>query len=243
MATITDDYSHIEYFKQIAGPKLDPDHAPLEIFSWSPNGGAGIADRSIGTTQLDELAPAALRIIFAPQDYHHPHIASTILALVRRYEIPPAFILESVQSVTHSFGHRKREDGVDMTWFHFLSKNITPSTGEQDHNPTFGDGDCNFHANRQSHADYTWIRSSYFLRVEPKTHGTTTQGQNVVTLLCFGASGPLISRFRSLLTDANWSEGMNDPYSLVSIVLNDLTLQVDLVAWDLAQIFREVEKV
>ena len=68
----------------------------------------------------------------------------------------------------------------------------------------------------------TWHRSGYFL--EHNTTGTT--------LVCFGASKALVTRFQQLPA-AGWASIHADPLALLAIVLADLQLVIDEQVWAL----------
>jgi hypothetical protein len=243
MDSITDNPFSLDRFEKLSGPCSKSDQAELDILSWSEIGSAGITERTLGSEPLRNLPAVPLRIIFAPLDLHNPWVSLTVLGLVKQYGIPPAFLSERLQSVTHSFGHRKQRDDVELTWFHFLSKDITilPRNEHSDQFSKTKRGKTG--TVTQTHADYAWVRSSFFLRVEPQQSNTESMTQNTVILICFGSSFELQSRFRDLLNNINWSEAVKDPFTLLSIVIEDLSIRVDNIGWNLADVFRNEETV
>lgn len=82
------------------------------------------------------------------------------------------------------------------------------------------------------------MRSGYFLRwaVDSATNPE-------VTLICFDSSFYLKERFQQVPPSAIPMTAILDPYSLFVIILEELSLQMDNVVWDVTSVFRGVELV
>ncbi|KIW19460.1 hypothetical protein PV08_00032 [Exophiala spinifera] len=73
------------------------------------------------------------------------------------------------------------------------------------------------------HDNILWLRSAYFLRRDE--HG-------LLTLICFGASNPLVQRLESLPKSV-WDIVLTNPFNLFNTILADLHRQVDEQLWTL----------
>ncbi|KAL4798355.1 hypothetical protein BDV19DRAFT_356902 [Aspergillus venezuelensis] len=151
--------------------------------------------------------------------------------LVRQYAIPTALIEGETRSVTHGFGALDTSNGYRCCWFNYLCKNITiaevPGSGPVVSGPRTG------RHNRQS--DYTWVRSSFFLRWSLKPKAPPE-----ITLICFGEHG-VMDRFHRLSYKAVKDGVVHDPPSLFVVVLHELSSWMDEKAWDLASAFGGIE--
>ena len=114
----------------------------------------------------------------------------------------------------------------------------------------------NTHALRQ--ADYSWLRSAYFLKCLPESSQRQTENSESpsntfsatlglpnrnVTLLCFGAPTSLLVKFKSLLQSWHWEDALGDPFVLFQLVVDELFLQLDQTAWNLSAVFGNLEHV
>lgn len=169
------------------------------------------------------------------------------------FSIPSGFVSERLQSVSHSFGTRN-DDGAQCSWFHYLCKNITLQHTESGHaeivNPNIRTG-----AEPQSQADFSWHRAGFFLHAAPgrPPHSRSDSGHpdskgtgkiqqtTKVTLICFGAPPALEQRFYRLALHHSWVDALADPYTLFDIVLDELYLQMDSIAWSLSEVFGGIE--
>ncbi|KAJ6065914.1 hypothetical protein N7444_001567 [Penicillium canescens] len=114
-------------------------------------------------------------------------------------------------------------DHIPGAWFHFLCKSISL----KETNGSIGIFDPRCEVPRMEHADWTWIRSGFFLRWNQQS-GSTPQA----TLLCFEASSVLKDRLRRFSFP---TLAAGNPFSLFVIVLNDLARQMDLTVWDVCR--------
>jgi hypothetical protein len=87
-------------------------------------------------------------------------------------------------------------------------------------------------------ADWTWIRSGYFLRWTADSNSDVE-----VTLICFEASSSLKHRFRNLQLPASCKNALDDPWSLFVVVLNELFIQMSETVYDVSEAFGEIEMV
>ena len=142
------------------------------------------------------------------------------------------------------------------SWFHYLCKNVGVETTQDEKGnevDTIRSTNVRNLAGAQSQADFSWIRSGYFLKSELPTiksvsgsdatliHGIPDSKN--VSLICFGASPALKTRFERLSSSHCWEEVLNDPYVLFDIVTDELWLQLDGTAWALSRVFGGIENV
>jgi len=246
MFSLSEDPSRITLFEKYAGFPLAEDECPLRLLEWKNNAACGEHFTTQGASELDSRPDCALRIIFAPLDLPDNATANSLFYLFDKYSIPSDFISERLQSVARSCGSKANPDGSECLWFHFLCKNITiePNLEKPDHvairNPVE-----KYNTKEQSQADFSWIRAAFFLRVEgPKIDIANPNLTNKpTTLLCFGASEALVQRFSKLQNRVEWREALDDPHVLLDIVLDELYLQLDGIAWNLSEVYGNTERV
>ena len=182
---------------------------------------------------------ADLKHRFAPLDLALPNTKTQILNLFEILGVPSAFSTERVKSVSHSFG-AITDAGGTSTWFHFLCKNVNVSNNPRKLGVVYHAGadlSARQHSNGQAplpQADYSYIRSGFFLR-------TTTSG---TTLTCFGAT-PHVRRRLHLLTSrtASRRDVVSEPYVLLDIILDGLFHDVDDNVWSMNTVFGAFEHV
>ncbi|KAF3934403.1 hypothetical protein ABW19_dt0200516 [Dactylella cylindrospora] len=190
---------------------------------------------------------------FAPLD--HRYYSDTCIPIFNALRIPSAFVTERMQSVCHGFGAHDGVDGSSCTWFHFLCKNIdVDRTGRQPrivnnvpsrppeprsrrYNSTSqvssSQSGSDIAMVHLSQSDYSWLRSAFFLRVDPK-------GQSV-TLACFAATPHVRKRLEMWIESRLWETVMEQPLALLDLVVEGLYLEVDNVAWNMADVFSPME--
>lgn len=108
----------------------------------------------------------------------------------------------------------------------------------------------------QSQADHSWFRSAFYLRTETalaapnlsrsssgSSDATLAQPGEVVTLFCFGAPPCIVGRFKRLAERVGCDDVLADPYMLFDIILDELYMFVDNLAWTLSDVFGDTEKV
>jgi hypothetical protein len=62
-------------------------------------------------------------------------------------------------------------------------------------------------------------------------------------LICFNAPQQLIDRFEGRLHDTEWRSVLKNPFDLWIVVIDKLFVWMDAQAWNLADVFRGIEKV
>jgi hypothetical protein len=149
------------------------------------------------------------------------------------------------------------------SWFHTLCKNINVERSANGHAEIVNQNKRSGTQEEQSQADYSWLRSGFFLQCEPdnsskvnsalqrndsgnntnKAAGNGDGSSSRVTLLCFGASQAMEMRFQRLIRHHSWMDALDDPYVLFDIVLDELYMQLDNVAWSLGEVFGGIEGV
>jgi len=139
-----------------------------------------------------------------------------------------------------------KEDGRGQQRLQIVNRNIRPEDQGKDGKPK----------NQHSQADHSWIRSAFLMKHEPLGNTATRFGNSrssssssrtfvhpnrCVTLICFEPPPNLESRFDQMATQAVLDQVLEDPYALFDIVLDELYLQMDGIAWDLSKVFGEIE--
>lgn len=217
----------------------------LDVTSWSQPGSHGSHCVLSSLTQLREERPCALRIILAPLDAPGQPTTQAFLSLANEYGIPPSFLTERLQSVPHSFGHRKSDDGSQCFWFHHLSKAIHLETKQSGDHTTYSIRNAQPRSkhDHQSESDDSWIKTGFFLRVDPAPKQQSTAVSHQVTLLCFGPTPSLQKRLEQLRTKPTWDKTVADPFILFAIIVNELYLLIDEAHFNLRTVFAGAEKV
>ncbi|KAF2453804.1 hypothetical protein BDY21DRAFT_401325, partial [Lineolata rhizophorae] len=197
------------------------------------------------------------RCRLAPLDLADRATAKGFLALWEHFSFPSGFVSERIQSVSNSFGARTDSTGVRSSWFHFLCKDVNVASVPQPNgpdklvivNPNVRLEEKEHPERKQSQADHGWIRSGFFLKSEPRQKASKSNksspvrhaSDDTVTLVCFGASPNLEARFKQMTASSSWEDVLHDPYVLFDIIMDELYLQMDGVAWRLNQVFGQFE--
>ncbi|KAK0636052.1 hypothetical protein B0T17DRAFT_67077 [Bombardia bombarda] len=205
---------------------------------WSMNIWEVTNDFPHGRTPFFEIHPeylrtkAALRIVFTSLDLPLRESAPQLVRLCDALSIPPEFLAERLQSVSHSFGSRTDQHGF-CTWFHFLCKNIELKLDVMGRKvidnraPKHGQ-----HSRSLPMADYTWQRSGFFLRKD---------NEGNLTLVCFGATPKVRKRLDALIEAGAWRDIMTEPYILFDLILDGLFVEVDNTVWSMNDVFGPLE--
>ncbi|KAL4746680.1 hypothetical protein BDW72DRAFT_184499 [Aspergillus terricola var. indicus] len=170
-----------------------------------------------------------LRVIFLKPKW----VLDGLPLLIEHYKIPTAFFEGGIRAVTHSFGSLDTEDGYRCCWFDYLCKNITVADipGSEpvisDQNPSSGQ------QIRQS--DFTWTRAGFFLRWPIQS-----ENRHNLTMVCFGAD-MIYDRLTRLSCEAVKEGVINDPMSLLVVVLHQLSARMDETVWNLSRVFGGIE--
>ncbi|KAH7308139.1 hypothetical protein B0I35DRAFT_483417 [Stachybotrys elegans] len=186
------------------------------------------------------LEPASLRIIFAPLDYPRKDHLAQFRDVFSKLDIPDAFSLERVKSVSHSFCRQTDTHGAGgslrtRSWFHFLCKNIKIRKDKdgQSHVINHTGGSQGFAPSNLPQADYTWLRSGFFLKVGD-------EGRDVV-LACFGATANVQRRLKDFVATGRWDDVTADAYILFDLILEGLYLDIDEGVWNMNTVFGPLE--
>ena len=245
---------------------LHPKVYTLQTLSWTNIGCSCEIGNHASVGDLERLPEAALRVIFAPLNDTQPGITAPTMRLVQQLGLPPCFLAERLRAAPYSFGHRSVED-ESLLWFHYICKNVeasselaaarlpsspiegTPQSSAielhdlssiQAKVPVVTQYDLHHDASRQSRANFDWIKSSFAIKIrrDPITNQIVS-----VTLLCFGSSIALQDRLKGLQNDARWQQILQDPLILFSMVFDELYEEMDVVGWNLADVFGSMETV
>jgi Mg2+ and Co2+ transporter CorA len=258
MTSFSDDPTRNAVFEHLAGPPgLMSHEMNLSILEWTRGAPVGQSYDIQQASDLTSLPARPLRIILAPLDLPDNSSGIGFPTIFRHYSVPSSFLSERIQSVAHSFGTRAGLDGSESAWFHFLCKNITTARSLSNTEHVEIKDYIRFNEKDQSQADYSWIRAGFYLKIDPppvKADATTQQVNSSepteknakdtgsATLICFGASDALVNRFKRLLKHPDWNDAVEDPYILFDIILDELYLQVDGIAWTLQEVFSGTER-
>ncbi|KAF2855237.1 hypothetical protein T440DRAFT_486207 [Plenodomus tracheiphilus IPT5] len=235
-------------------------YLPLHVFEWSESQSDGIEICDVRSVEkLLTQSQGSVRIVFAPRDEPHPSTVEGLVNLFERCEIPSAFVNESLQGISQSFGAYHDADGAACVWFHILCKDLAVDQNRivhpQDnaHNPD----ESRIAAQRQSHANFTWLKPGFVLKTRdpgtprplktsPSTSDvtlSTPSGKAQVELFCFGAPTTFRDRFRKLITTTTSEDLIEDPYILLDIVFEEMYKVLDRTAWVVGNIFGGIETV
>ena len=184
--------------------------------------------------------------------------------MIEKFEIPSAFIAESLQNISQSFAAQKDIDGTTYVWFHFLCKTVSLKAGKIAHQQNFAEEDndvgrARAEAQLQSQADFTWLKPGFVLRVRKRQslqtmHSrartsssdatmTLASAEPKVELFCFGAPASLGDRFRKLKDVAICDDLLQDPYVLLEVVLEEMYKILDSAGWTISTVFGNMETV
>lgn len=229
-------------------PNWVPGSGPSEVtdcqcLEWSKDSAS--ASRNVRVPSATELlaresqSSCVLRVLFLPI---LPRAASQFRGfdqLVRHYSLPSGALCEGLQSVTHSFGTRKMAgSGYGISWSHFLCRNLaTQKFGNELRFVDLGQQPVGQGA---AGKNWMWILCDFVVHVEYASKNSSEPA--LVTLLCFGAPKGLVARFERLLNNAACVDVLDEPYLLFDIIYDELFQLIDTLAWDLADVFRPVEK-
>ncbi|KAI4268318.1 MAG: hypothetical protein LQ337_007909, partial [Flavoplaca oasis] len=120
-------------------------------------------------------------------------------------------------------------------WLHTLCKNITLVQGSEG-GPSIQDPR---HSKPSQESDGTWLRSGVFLRWRQPAVGHDDSGE--VDMIIFGPTVPLQRNFECLINRPEWRQALEDPFSLLVVVMDDLHRQVDEARAKLHEALRSAE--
>jgi hypothetical protein len=256
MTTITENLNRFDDFRTLSGFPLGEDHLHLDVLEWKQGVSEGIHLELQHARDLANRPPCSVRIVFAPLDLPDNSTARGLFSIINHYSIPTSFLSERIQSVAHSCGSQVGVDGSESAWFHFLCKNITVERNpENPRHVEIKNQNIRSDTKGLSQEDFSWIRAGFFLKSEPsrssepKMHypgiltpsGDMQMGNDTVSLVCFGASEALKKRFISLVSQSISQEVLQEPYTLISIILEEVYLQMDSLSWSLSSVYGGME--
>ncbi|KAF7195772.1 Notoamide biosynthesis cluster protein M' [Pseudocercospora fuligena] len=224
-----------EYFGALTGSSKD-ESINLRLFEWSSDSAYRPAEITVNSAAelitRDRSPHCDLRVVIARLSATQLAEHNAMQSIFRHYDFPTSFLSDRIQAVTHAFGARPstKNSLVEIAWSHFLCKEVKSNWDEHQRR-------------RGPYTDKTFTDSPRWRRCDAFLHvRSRDDGSRCVTLLCFGASQPLVERFNRLLANGSWNDAVKEPFLLFSIVYEDLYTQLDAIAWTLADVFRPVER-
>ncbi|KAF2274248.1 uncharacterized protein EI97DRAFT_422757 [Westerdykella ornata] len=189
----------------------------------------------------------------APRDLPLPEFANGLGDLFTRFEIPSAFLQESLQAASQSFGVWKKDNYTQYVWMHLLSKDVAIVAAPVPEMDTDGPAGLAQAAaasqrDRQFLHDYTWVKPGLVLKIEhdkptsdsSKSVATLTSRPGRITLLGFGAS-TFQAGFQELIGTVPVDSLLEDPFILMQVAFAEMHRVIDNVGWHVADIFRGIE--
>ncbi|KAK4188600.1 hypothetical protein QBC35DRAFT_382171 [Podospora australis] len=126
MSLFLDKKLYLERFQREKPP--EGDYYECTLLQWSgPDNNTISKTEFTRASQIASFQSSRLNILIAPLDTSDPEEFAGFEALLRRYDIPGAFLDERTQSVMNSFGYLPQETTTFCTWIHFLLKDIEKS--------------------------------------------------------------------------------------------------------------------
>lgn len=126
MSLFLDKEAYLERFKRDKVP--DGDQYECTLLRWlGADNNTTVRNNFTRALEITDFAAAPLNIIIAPLDTSNADELAGLEALVRRYDIPGAFLDERTQGVLNSFGYRPHSSTSFCTWIHFLLKDVERS--------------------------------------------------------------------------------------------------------------------
>jgi len=179
---------------------------------------------------------------FASLDLAAPTTIAEFVRVCQALGIPGAFADERVTSVSHSFGSQTDDDG-SFAWFHFLCKYITLQDGSPEVQTHIGPSPVSQQVTNTPtrlhlpQADYSYIRSGFFLRRSSDPHRRAT-------LICFGETSAT-ARLRQFINsgESACSSAIAEPLVLFDLILEGLFWVVDQIVFNMNRAFGALEHV
>lgn len=224
-------FSELQPSTQVQG------HVPLTALEWFSESSKPSTTTSMRAADLalrDADTSCGLRIVLAPLSIFDDSALADLEAISQLYSFPSSVFSEMLQSVSFSFDSRTipSQPGVEVSWSRFECKDIPPVDKSGRKGSAFGSR----HDTRVEE-ETKWKMSYHFIHVR-----TRSDKSRCVTLLCFGASQELAARFVRLKTSNSWREVLQDPFLLHVIIFDELYIMLDKIAWNLADVFRPMER-
>lgn len=186
------------------------------------------------------------------------------MSLFEKFNIPSAFIAESMQNISRSFAAKVDVDGTTYVWFHFLCKIVSVEgnriVGSQRRmRGSNGAEQSLVNTQDQSQEDLDWLKPGFVLKIRkrqaqphPLARSRTSSsdatmsaghGAPLVELFCFGAPSTMGSRFQRLKKVAICDDLVQDPYVLLEVVFEEMYKVLDSTGWAVSHIFGKIERV
>ncbi|KAL9088172.1 MAG: hypothetical protein Q9165_006299 [Trypethelium subeluteriae] len=241
MADILEDESRYYDFADKVSPhsRDETDELNLNIIEWSRGEQYGAFLSFTHVAELERQVEKPLRVIFAPLDVATETNAGGLLRLFRYLAVPSDFLNERIHSVT-------------CLWFHFLCKDI-----EVDEHDEIKYRDINPNHLNLSQADYVWQRAGFFLSWRDYYNLALSDGRRLseiedhspqqqhrfdnVTLCCWGVPQAMEERFAEIAYSGDWKNALEDPFVLVTIILDQLFSLVDKQKQNLRRAVNKIE--
>ncbi|KAL9027446.1 MAG: hypothetical protein Q9196_004031 [Gyalolechia fulgens] len=233
------------------GQCAEPSTCEVGLLEWSPGERmpkrystvrpllTTISGYPLGTAEIIRTNAQALlsrsqpriQIVLAPLDIAHHANGAGIQALFDHFAVPSDFVSQRIESVTHSFS--AVHDGSSYySYFHFLCKNVTISSTDG-RSPGIADP----RGAVLSQGDWTWIRTSVFMRWD----NCGDKDKATVALVIFSASPEMRERCQRLW-ETDLSAVLIDPFGLFVICLDELWVQAQGMVKAVGGVFNEMER-
>ena len=104
----------------------------------------------------------------------------------------------------------------------------------------------------QSQGNFTWVKAGFVLKLEDLSRASSSSGGGAlasapgakqVTLLCFGAPGPLYDHLKRLRKATSCDTIGLNPYILLDVVFEELYKVLDNIGWSVSNVFSYDETV
>ncbi|KAH6711954.1 hypothetical protein BKA61DRAFT_98594 [Leptodontidium sp. MPI-SDFR-AT-0119] len=181
----------------------------IKSLEWSKGSAQATVTAVPNVEAIQQLSHCDIRILLAPLDLpNHINTYPGFKMLVSVFNVPDQFLAERLHNVPYSFGSQLRENGVQNMWMHFLVKGIPASQ------------------NGNEEEERAWFRMAFYLQ----WNQSNSQRRNI-TLVCFGALKTLKHEFTQMRGAQKWETIMENPYILVTFILESWYDRVDRIVW------------
>ncbi|KAI4269586.1 MAG: hypothetical protein L6R38_007416 [Xanthoria sp. 2 TBL-2021] len=214
------------------GQCSDATTCAVGVLEWSPGYPREAGEIIESNAQaLRSRAQPRVQIVLAPLDLAHHTNGAGIQCLYDHFAVPSDFISQRLEGVTHSFS-AVRDGSSYHSYFHFLCKNVTISSVDG-RSPGIADP----RGAVLSQGDWTWIRTSVFMRWD----NCDDKDKAAVSLVIFSASPEMRDRCQRLW-QTDLSTVLVDPFSFFVICLDELWLQAQSVVRGVSDVFSQMER-
>lgn len=222
------------YPEGIFGEPRDEKTPFLRCLQWASNISDAERDVSFQSAQelIDPVAPKRLRVVSLQTCSKETSVPDRLefKKLYKHYGVPSEVLTERMRSVNHAFGSSTAV-GTDaqIAWCHFLCRQISVQDAKIQNSGYLR----NEQGGQNKSAPKLWIMADFFLHIA---------NDEVVTLLCFGATDEIVRRFEELLDKSSWNDILEEPYLLWAIVFDELHEFFDDLSKKLGFALRRVEE-